>query len=70
MTIIYSEPASPDFIFVKTEAEGARIVLKLQKSSIATALGIVDPTFRALSDAVAERIDEITVAQTSPACRH
>jgi hypothetical protein len=60
VTVIYCESTSPDTLVVETTAEGKRVVIRLAREAVAASLGGASPTFRALSDAVASRIDEIT----------
>lgn len=68
MTIIYCEPDSPDILVVETTTRGKRVVIRLDKEIVAASLGTTSPTFRALSDAVASRMDEITSNHSYPAC--
>ena len=66
MTIIYCESASPDTLVVETKTAGKRVVIRLDKEIVAASLGTASPTFRALSEAVACRIDEITSNHSYP----
>lgn len=69
MTIIYCESADPNTLIVETKTDGKRVVIRLDKESVAASLGTDSPTFRALSDAVASRMDEITSNHAYPTSR-
>lgn len=60
MTIIYTESACPDTLVIETKAAGRRVVIKLDKESVAASIGNGVTSFRELSEAIASRIDEIT----------